>query len=112
MLVSDTLLAAASRDQQGVVRVFDDIDCLRKAHDPTTDAAAATFWFHDARDREWIDGRRAYFVASASLQTPMAGGFLAFRDRGAAETEAVARHGRVISSLDDLLRDTGNGGAR
>lgn len=111
MLVSDTLFAAASRDQHGVVRVFDDIDCLRKAHD-RTDAAAATFWFHDARDREWIDGRDAYFVASASLQTPMAGGFLAFRDRGAAGAEAAARHGRVITSLDDLLRDTGNGGAR
>jgi len=111
MLVSEALFAAASRDQHGVVRVFDDIGCLRKAHDPA-DAKLATFWFHDARDRGWIDGRQASFVASASLQTPMGGGFLAFRDRGAAEAEAVARHGRLITSVDALLRDTGDGGAQ
>jgi len=111
MLVSETLFAAASRDQHGVVRVFDDIGCLRKAHAPA-DAGSATFWFHDAQDREWIDGRQASFVASASLQTPMGGGFLAFRDRGVAEVEAVARHGRLLTSLDELLRDTGDGGTR
>src|SRR5262249_24271565 len=111
MLVSETLFAAASRDHHGVVRVFDDIGCLRKAHDPA-DVASTTFWFHDARDGEGIEGWQASFVASASLQTRMGGGFLAFRDRSAAEAEAAARHGSLIASVDELLRDTGNGGAR
>jgi hypothetical protein len=110
MLVSEPLFAAASRDRDGVVRVFDDIGCLRKAHGPN-DARSTTFWFHD-RDGSWVDGRQASFVESTSLQTPMGGGFLAFRHRAAAEAEAAARHGRIIASLDELLRDAGDGGAR
>ena len=111
MLVSETRFATASRDQHGVVRVFDDIGCLRKAHDPA-DAASATFWFHDARDGAWIDGRQASFVESASLQTPMGGGLLAFRDRAAAEAEAATRHGHIIASVNELLRDAAIGGVR
>jgi nitrous oxide reductase accessory protein NosL len=111
MLVSETIFAAASRDQHGVVRVFDDIGCLRKAHDPAT-AKSTTFWFHDARDGSWIEGRQASFVAAPSLQTPMGGGLLAFRDRTTAEAEAAARHGRIAASVDELLGDGGTGGAR
>ena len=111
MLVSEMVFAAASRDQHGVVRVFDDIGCLRKAHG-AADAKSVTFWFHDARDGSWIDGRQASFMASASLQTPMGGGFLAFRDRTAADAEAVARHGHVVASVDELLRDGENGGVK
>jgi nitrous oxide reductase accessory protein NosL len=111
MLVSEMVFAAASRDQKGVIRVFDDIGCLRKAH-LAADAKSVSFWFHDARDGSWIDGRQASFVTSTSLQTPMGGGFLAFRDRAAAEREATSRHGQVVASVDELLRDSGNGGAK
>jgi nitrous oxide reductase accessory protein NosL len=111
MLVSEMVFAAASRDQHGVVRVFDDIGCLRKAHG-AADATSVTFWFHDTRDGSWIDGRQASFVASPSQQTPMGGGFLAFRDRAAANAEADARHGHVIASVAELLRDAGDGGAK
>ena len=111
MLVSESLFAAASRDRDGVVRVFDDIGCLRKAHG-SNDAASTTFWFHDARDRSWVDGRQASFVASPSLPTPMGGGFLAFRHRAAGEADAAARRGRFIASLDELLSDAGEGGGR
>ena len=44
-------------------------------------------------------------MASPELHTPMAGGYLAFRDPAAAGREAAARRGRVVGSLDDLLRD-------
>ncbi len=111
MLVSEMTFAAASRDQQGMVRVFDDIGCLRKAHGRAT-ARATTFWFHDARDGSWIDGRQASFVESPTLQTPMGGGFLAYRDRAVAEREAVNRQGRFVASVDELLRDDEDGGAR
>src|SRR5689334_3615813 len=84
MLVSDVVFAAASRHAQGDPRVFDDIGCLRKAH-TNTDVRATHFWFHDARDGSWIDGHQASFVEASSLQTPMGGSLLAFRDRHAAE---------------------------
>jgi nitrous oxide reductase accessory protein NosL len=111
MLVSETLFAAASRDPHGSVRVFDDIGCLRKAYAPG-DEKSMTFWFHDARNGDWIEGRQAVFVESASLVTPMGGGLLAFRDRHAAEADAAARHGRVIASIGELLKDPEDGGAR
>jgi copper chaperone NosL len=106
MLVSEAVFAAASRTADGDTRVFDDVRCLRKAH-AATDAKSTQFWFHDARDGSWIDGRQSIFVEAASLQTPMAGGFLAFRERAVANAEARARHGRLIGSIDDLLKDAG-----
>lgn len=106
MLVSEAVFAAASRTAGGETRVFDDVRCLRKAH-ATTDNTSTEFWFHDAPDGSWIGRRQAVFVEAASLQTPMGGGFLAFRDRTGAEAEARARHGRVVGSIDDLLKEAG-----
>jgi nitrous oxide reductase accessory protein NosL len=106
MLVSEAVFAAASRTASGDTRVFDDVRCLRKAH-AATDTKSIEFWFHDARDESWISGRHAVFVEAASLQTPMGGGFLVFRDRAVADAEATVRHGRVAGSTDDLLKNTG-----
>jgi copper chaperone NosL len=108
MLVSEPVFAAASRDGNGQTRVFDDVRCLRKAH-ASTGTKNTQFWFHDARDASWIDGQQAVFVEFASLQTPMAGGLLAFRDRATADAEAAARHGRVVGSIRDVLREAGGG---
>lgn len=105
MLVSEAVFAAASRTANGETRVFDDVGCLRKAY-ASTDTRSTQFWFHDARDGSWIDHRQAVFVQATSLRTPMAGGFLAFRDRTSAEAGATARHGRVVGSLEDLLKDS------
>jgi copper chaperone NosL len=106
MLVSEAVFAAASRTAKGETRVFDDIGCLRKAH-ASTDTRSTQFWFHDAHDGSWIDQRQAVFVEAASLRTPMGGGFLAFRDRASAEADARARHGRVVGSIADVLKDSG-----
>jgi copper chaperone NosL len=106
MLVSEAVFAAASRTANGETRVFDDVRCLRKAH-ATTDRTSTQFWFHDARDGSWIERRQAVFVEAASLQTPMGGGFLVFRERAVADAEARVRHGRVVGSVDDLLKDAG-----
>jgi nitrous oxide reductase accessory protein NosL len=106
MLVSEAVFAAASRTASGETRVFDDVRCLRKAHAPT-DNTSTEFWFHDAHDGSWIDRRQAVFVEAESLQTPMGGGYLAFRDRATAGAEAKVRHGRVVGSIDDLLKGAG-----
>ena len=106
MLVSEAAFAAASRTANGDMRVFDDVRCLRKAH-TGSDTTSTQVWFHDARDGSWMDGRQAIFVAASSLQTPMGGGFLVFRERAAAEAAARDRNGRVVGSIDDLLKDAG-----
>jgi hypothetical protein len=105
MLVSDIRFAAAYRESGMEPRVFDDIRCLQNSVLGLKNRGATTFWFHDAVDEKWIEGRGSVFVAAPELHTPMAGGYLAFRDSAAAGREAAVRRGRVVGSLDDLLRD-------
>ena len=105
MLVSDIRFAAAYRESGSEPRVFDDIGCLQNSVRGLKNLGATTFWFHDAVDEKWIEGRGSVFVASPELHTPMAGGYLAFRDAAAAGRETAVRRGRVVGSLDDLLRD-------
>jgi copper chaperone NosL len=105
MLISEPLYAAAYRTSGGDTRVFDDIGCLRNA--ARAETATLRYWFHDANDRGWVDGGGATFVASAEIRSPMGGGVLAYRDPGAAERSAAARHGRVIRSVADLLGKEG-----
>lgn len=104
MLVSDIRFAAAYRTQGGESRVFDDIGCLRQAVHTSPERRPAAFWFHDAVHGGWLDGRRSLFVVSPDIHTPMGGGILAFEDPAAAAREASARGGRVVDSVDDLLR--------
>lgn len=104
MLISEPLYAAAYRAQGSDARVFDDIGCLRNA--ARGESGPLTFWFHDAGDEAWIDGRVAVFVTSPEIRTPMGGGLIAYRDRAAAGRAAGVRHGRVIDSVADMLSDT------
>jgi copper chaperone NosL len=103
MLVSDVRFAAAYREDGAEPRIFDDIGCLRTAVRGSSNLHA-TFWFHDAVDGNWFDGRSAVFVASPAIHTPMGGGYLAFKDPAAAARDASARQGRIVPSLDELLR--------
>lgn len=106
MLVSERMFAAGYRMPGGEARVFDDIGCLLEAVRAEPGAAALEFWFHDAVSREWMEGRRAVFVRSPTLNTPMAGGMVAYADADAARAAAAANGGRVIASLDALLKES------
>jgi copper chaperone NosL len=103
MLISEPLYAAAYQAPGAEARVFDDIECLRQA--ARTEPAPLTFWFHDADDKQWIDGAAAMFVASPEIRSPMGGGLIAYRDRAAADRAAEQNRGRVIHSISDLLSD-------
>ena len=103
MLISELAYASAYRAEGAEARVFDDIGCMRTAARGET--GPLTFWFHDAGDREWIEGAAATFVASPEIPSPMGGGLLAYRDRAEAERAAAKHHGRVINSVADLMSD-------
>lgn len=107
MLVSERMFAAGYRDAGGEARVFDDIGCLLQTARAEPAAAPREYWFHDAPSRTWIEGRRARFIHAASLNTPMAGGRLAYADADAAARAAAERGGRVIGGLDELLKEGG-----
>ena len=112
MLVSDVRFAAAYGEKDAVPQIFDDIGCLRAAVHDRPAPRGTTFWFHDAVGGDWITGGDITFVAAAAIHTPMGGGYLAFRDPGAAEREAAARHGRVVRSLEALLGDSDKDGGQ
>jgi copper chaperone NosL len=104
MLISEPMYAAAYRAPNADARVFDDIACMLDAARREQDTGRLRFWFHDASTSQWIDGGAATFVSSASLKTPMNGGFVAYRDEAAAVRAANAQQGTVIRTVGDLLR--------
>jgi copper chaperone NosL len=106
MLISERAYAAAYRAAGADARVFDDIGCLIAAARKDT-SSDLRFWFHDARDSAWIDGRTATFVASSEIRTPMGGGIVAYRDPEAAGEAARTHRGEVVRTLADLLARTG-----
>lgn len=112
MLVSERMFAAAYGLEGRDARVFDDIGCLLEALRREDNAQAARFWFHDAATREWIDGGKAVFMRSPTLNTPMAGGMLAYADEAQARRAATEHGGRVIASLDALLKESPKAGEK
>ncbi|HJR60581.1 MAG TPA: hypothetical protein VJ813_14315 [Vicinamibacterales bacterium] len=101
MLISEPLYAAAYQAPGSDARVFDDIGCLRNA--ARSAAGTLTFWFHDADDREWINGPDAVFVTSTEFRSPMSGGTLAYRSVAGAERAAAKHRGRIVRSVSELL---------
>jgi nitrous oxide reductase accessory protein NosL len=102
MLISETLYAAAYQAPGADARVFDDLGCLRDA--ARGEQGVLRIWVHDAVDGRWMNGFEAILVASPSIRTPMGGGLLAYRTAAAAESAAGRHNGRVIRSIDDILR--------
>ena len=107
MLISEPIYAAAYRAGEAEGRTFDDIGCLLDAASRET-ATGLRFWFHDAATGEWIDGDAASFVKGAAIRTPMSGGIIAFRDRGAAERAAGAQRATLVPSLAGLTHSKGD----
>jgi copper chaperone NosL len=97
MLVSDLAYAAAFRTAEGEERVFDEIGCMLRE----LPEAGAQVWVHDFDTSSWIDGEKAFFLRSESLETPMDGGIVAF-----SSWEAAAKHEGEILSLARLQGET------
>lgn len=109
MLISEPRFAAAYQTGSDA-RLFDDIGCLLDSAPRGVDRSRTRFWFHDVNTAGWIDGQAAVFVHSTHVRTPMAGGYVAYGDRAAAERGAEAHEGRVIGGLDELLKQERKGG--
>ena len=131
MLISEPAYAAAYRAAGADPRVFDDIGCLLEAAQKEPKTSSLRFWFQDGasllrtspqgdplaatgrpQGANWIDGQNTVFVTSPALRTPMGGGLIAYRDRGAAREGAARYRGSVIDSLTDLLHSKDPGGNR
>jgi copper chaperone NosL len=77
--------------------LFDDIgNMLAYAQEEGEHAQIVTYFVHDYHSREWLNAREAHYLLSDELQTPMAFGIAAFKERSAAEAEAKNWHGTVV----------------
>jgi len=117
MILSDERFAAATivADDRGepMPLLFDDSNCQAGHEKDKPGLAIIARWVHDHGTREWIDARRALFVYSPELRTPMASHVAAFGTLDAARKAAENLGGRVVSfeelwavgSFDDLRQD-------
>lgn len=104
MALSEKKYAAEFITRDGDVFKFDDLGCMADyiAGKRNRDQIAA-FFVVDFESKEWLNAETAHFVSSATFQTPMSGGIVAFRDRSRAEAAAVSG-GRLLSFAEVISR--------
>ena len=109
MIISDSRVAAAWREQGGIERHFDDIGCMVAHSRGHTPGSATLYWVRDFEHDAWlVAGTAAYAVASA-IKTPMGYGVAAFESADAAAGAARHFSGEPSSwtSLVDNLKARG-----
>ena len=104
MLISDVKFAAASVEEDGAARKFDDIGDLLDYYADHTGAQVKAYFVHDYASEKWQRAETAFFIVSPQIQTPMAHGIAAYADRAAAEAAAQKVEGRVVVFGDLMQR--------
>lgn len=104
MIISEARFAAAYRRPDGDVRKFDDVGDMVVYGRKTGELSRARPWVHDYRTRKWLDARKAWYVASDAVDTPMGRGVVAFAKKSSAEAFAKERRGAVLDWKDLLAR--------
>ena len=96
MAVSQREFAAQVVTVTGSFDTFDDIGCLRawiKEHQPPESAG---IFVVDSETGQWIDARRAFYVVSQKLPTPMSSGLAAYQQKAPAEAAAAKLEGDIL----------------
>lgn len=78
MSVSDARFAAQLTAPGREPKFFDDLGCLRDWLKASREAGPWTAWAADHRTKEWVRFPEAAFARSATAQTPMNSGLLAW----------------------------------
>ncbi len=104
MEISQKRYAAELVDADRNVFKFDDMGCMiHFAEQRGWIAQPPARFVHDYDSTEWLEARRASFVLSPEIPSPMASGLLAVKDPAQAERYAARFHGRV-RTLGDLWK--------
>lgn len=88
MIVSEERFAAGAAfiaDGDATKFVFDDVGCLVDWLGKSADRDSCIPYVHDYDTLAWLDARKAFFMHSEELRTPMASHIAAFADDAAAE---------------------------
>jgi copper chaperone NosL len=101
MIINEARYAAAYVTPEGDARLFDDIGGMAASIDEAPEEVAV-FWVHDYDTEEWLKAKKAFYVESDDLLTPMGFGIIAFADEGRAEEWAAAQAG-ILRSYSELF---------
>jgi copper chaperone NosL len=100
MIISDPRFAAAYTHEVSPGRyenaLFDDIGDMLIYADKHPEHQVVAWWVHDYDTKEWVEGTKAIYMFSHSLQTPMAQGAAAFATLGPAQRLAEELNGEVF----------------
>jgi copper chaperone NosL len=104
MLIGDPQFAAAIVMQDGEVRKYDDVGCLLN-DGAKRQANVHRLWVRRYDADGWLDARKAWFVVSQKIASPMGYGIAAFARKEDAERLAK-QVGGIALRWDDLLKRT------
>lgn len=95
MIISDERHSAGVTTEDNDKLVFDDTGEMI-AYIQEEGLTTKRIWVHDWQTGEWIDGAKAFFVASMTTETPMGTGMLAFEARADADAFADENDAMVM----------------
>ncbi len=97
MAISQMRFAAEVMTADEAVYKFDEIGCMIAFGRDSGLKDKALAWFvADYGTRQWLEARKASYVRSPSLDTPMGSGLAAFGERARAEEFASKVQGAVL----------------
>ncbi len=97
MAISDKRFAGEILVEVGVARKFDDLGCLLKDMRDRAARDEPPAFAVDFEKREWVNMKKAYYVRSGRISTPMGSGLIAFKNRSDAEQAAAKYGGQVLN---------------
>ena len=103
MGITDPRYAAEIVTRKGRVYKFDSIECMVAATlDGTVDPGEVKrYWVKDWKTQEWVDARKAFYLQSSSLRSPMGLNITAFASRKDLEEVKMTYDGMELL-FDDL----------
>ncbi len=96
MIISEKNFAAQYKLSNGETVKFDDLGCMIQYTHDTEKTPISEVYVVDYSSEGWIDGRKAYYIWTENINTPMGYGLLAFKERLKAEDHSVKDHSRYL----------------
>lgn len=107
MAISDKRFAGEILVEVGVASKFDDLGCMIKTMKERLGRGDEPPGFAvDFGTRRWVNVKKAYYVQSSSITTPMGSGLIAFAKRSDAE-QAAGKYGAKVLNYEQVFHSSG-----
>jgi len=99
MIISEKDFAAQYKLSNGKTVKFDDLGCLIQYTHDTEKTSISEVYVMDYSSEGWIDGRKAYYIWTENINTPMGYGIISLKDGKEAKGLAEKEKGKSLGSL-------------